>query len=136
MLGLIMQIHAQDRVSLYVSHNPINRPIIYIVDFLRLDSLTFFSIGQFQKSEIKRVRANHQESTIICTTKFLVVFNEELLSSKKEKSKLSNVNFADVESIKIEREKAVEMYGKKGKKKSVHKKKIVAHASTNFHVKR
>ena len=113
MLGLIMQIQAQTKIVF--RENPVNKSIIYMVDFLRLDSLTFFSIGQFQKSEIKRVRANHQESTIICTTKFLVVFNEELLSSKKEKSKLSNVNFTDVESIKIERERSFEMYGKKGK---------------------
>ena len=107
-----MQIHAQTKIV--IRENPVDRPIIFIVDFLRLDRSTF-SLIHIQNSDFKRVHLSKKESEINIITKFLVVFNEELLSSKKEKSKLSNVNFTDVESIKIERERSFEMYGKKGK---------------------
>ena len=114
MVGLTTQVYAQN-IHLSNSHNPTNKSISYIVDYLKLDSITFFSIG-FQKFDIKRVRTNVQEDVIVVTTNLIVVLNDELLSTSKEKKKLSTINLADIELIqKIEKEQSIELYGKKGK---------------------
>ena len=90
----------------------------YYIDFLKLDSTVFLSIG-IKGSDIKKVRTSKQGAGIIIIihTKLLVVFNDELLTSKKEKKAiLSNVNFKDIESIKkIDKSESIELYGKKGK---------------------
>ena len=110
-------IQAQTRtVNLSRSNNPA-KISDYIVDFIRLDSAIFFSI-EMHGADIKKVRTCKQgtEIIIIISTRLLVVFNGELLSSKKEKSKLSTVNYKDIESIKkIEKNESIELYGKKGK---------------------
>ena len=103
-------------MQLSESHVPTNSTIGYVVDFLKLDSATFFSIGQFQRSQIKRVRTNDQNSEIIVTTRLLAVLNGELLSTTKDKTKLSTINLDDIELITImDKDKAIENYGKKGK---------------------
>jgi len=115
MVNLMTQGYSQN-ILLSKSHNPQNEPIGYIVDYLRLDSVSFFSIGQFHRSEIKSVHLNKQEPAIIITTKLLIVLNGELLSNSKEKSKLSTINLNDIELItKMDKEKSKKMYGKKGK---------------------
>ena len=90
----------------------------YVVDFLKIDSTMFVSID-IQLSDMKRGRLSKQEGEvfIIVPTNLLVVFNGELLSTKKEKKAiLSTVDYKDIESIiRIDREKSVELYGKKGK---------------------
>ena len=97
--------------------NPMNRPIIYAIDFLRIDYATLISLEQLQESDIKRIHLNKKEPNINIITKLLVVYNSELLSSKREKKTiLSTVDYKDIESIiRIDREKSVELYGKKGK---------------------
>jgi hypothetical protein len=113
MVGLMTQVYAQN-IHLSNSHNPTNKPISYIVDYLKLDSTTFFSIG-LQKSNIKRVRTNVQEGIIIVTANLAIVLNGELLSTTKEKKKLSTIYLADIELIqKIEKEQSIKLYGKKG----------------------
>ena len=115
MVNLMTQVYAQN-IHLSNSHNSTNKPISYIVDYLRIDSTTFFFIG-FQKSDIKKVRTNVQEGVIVVTTNLAVVLNSKLLSTTKEKkSQLSTINLDNIESImKIEKEQSTELYGKKGK---------------------
>ena len=109
------QMYAQN-IHLSNSHNPTNKPISYIVDYLRIDSTTFFSIG-LQKSDIKKVRTNVQEGVIIITTNLAVILNGELLlTTKEKKSQLSTINLDNIESIiTIEKEQSIELYGKKVK---------------------
>lgn len=116
MVNLMTQVYAQN-VHLSNSHNPTDKSISYIVDYLKLDSATFFSITpRLQGSDIKRVRASNHEPVIIVTTNLAVVLNDELLSITKEKKKLSAINLTDIELIKkIEKEQSIELYGKKGK---------------------
>ena len=115
MVSLMTQVYAQN-IHLSNSHNLPNKPTSYIVDYLRIDSITFFSIG-LQKSDIKKVRASSQEPVIVVTTNLAVVLNGELLSTTKEKkSRLSTINLDNIESImKIEKEQSIELYGNKGK---------------------
>ena len=114
-VNLVIQAYSQ-RIYLSNSHNPNNSTMSYVVDFLRLDSETFFSIGKFQEDEIKKVYVNNQDSAIIVTTKLLVVLNGELLSTSKMKFKLSMINLEDIVLItKIDKAKSTELYGKKGK---------------------
>jgi hypothetical protein len=114
MVGLMTQVYAQN-IHLSNSHNSTDKSISYIVDYLKIDSITFFSIG-LQKSDIKKVRASSQEPVIVVTTNLAIAFNNRLLSTSKEKKKLSTINLADIELIqKIEKEQSIELYGKKGK---------------------
>jgi len=114
MVGFMTQVYAQN-IHLSNSHNPTGKSISYIVDCLRLDRVTFFSIG-LERSDIKRMRASNQEPMIVVTTNLAIVLNGELLSTSKEKQKLSTIYLADIEFIqKIEKEQSIELYGKKGK---------------------
>jgi hypothetical protein len=97
------------------SHNERIEPT-YSVDYLMLDKATFFSID-LQNADIKRVRLGKKEPVIYVTTNLAVVFNGELLSTPKEKEKLSTIQLADIELIqKIESAQAIELYGTKGKR--------------------
>ncbi len=97
------------------SHNERIEPT-YSVDYLMLDKATFLLIG-LQKVDVKRIRLGKKEPVIYITTNLAVVLNGELLSTPKEKEKLAAIQLADIELIqKIEKEQAIELYGKKGKR--------------------
>lgn len=110
---LFTQIQAQT-IDLAKSHNPSKEPISYVVDFLQLDSLLISSI-EFQRNDIKGTKT--EGSKIIVTTRLLVVLDGVLLSTQKEKKgNLSVINKEIIESIeRIDKGKAFELYGKKGK---------------------
>ena len=107
-------IHAQT-INLAKSHNPSKEPVNYVVDFLQLDSALISSI-EFQRHEIKGTKI--EGSKIIVSTRLLVVLDGVLLLTQKEKQEnLSVINKEIIESIeKIDKEKASELYGKKGKR--------------------
>lgn len=111
--SLSMQIQAQT-INLSKSHNPSKEPVSYIVDFLQLDYMLISSIN-FQRHDI--VRSKTEGSKVIVTTKLLIVFDGKLLSTQSEKKKiLSTIDTKRIESIaKVDKEKAFELYGKKGK---------------------
>jgi len=111
--SLSMQIQAQT-INLSKSHNPSKEPVSYIVDFLQLDHMLISSIN-FQRHDI--VRSKTEGSKVIVTTKLLIVFDGKLLSTQNEKKKiLSTIDTKRIESItKVDKEKALELYGKKGK---------------------
>ncbi len=110
---LYTQIQAQT-INLAKSHNPSKEPISYVVDFLQLDSVLISSI-EFQRNDIKGTKT--EGSKIIVTTRLLVVLDGALLLTQKEKKEnLSVINKEIIESIvRIDKEKASELYGKKGK---------------------
>jgi len=112
-LALCGQIKAQT-INLSKSHNPIQKPVIFVVDFINLDSLLISSI-EFQRNDITNIRT--ENSKIIVTTRLLVVLDSVLLCTQKEKKViLPNVNKEKIESIeKIGKEKAMKLYGRKGK---------------------
>ncbi len=98
------------------SHIRVNKPITYVVDYLMLDRATFLPI-ELQEADVKRIRVNTQVSIVYITTTLAVVLNGELLLTQKEKEKLAAIQLADIELIqKIEKEQAIELYGKKGKR--------------------
>lgn len=108
-----MQIEAQT-INLSKSHNPSKESASYIVDFLQLDHMLISSIN-FQRHDI--VRSKTEGSKVIVTTKLLIVIDGKLLSTQNEKKKmLSTIDTKRIESItKVDKEKAFELYGKKGK---------------------
>ncbi|MBW6498326.1 MAG: hypothetical protein K0B09_08065 [Bacteroidales bacterium] len=110
---LSIQIQAQT-INLSKSHIPSNEPVSYVVDFLRLDSLLISSI-EFQRNDIKDIRT--ESSEIIVKTRLWVVLDGVFLSTQKEKKeKLSVINKEIIESIeRIDKIKASELFGKKGK---------------------
>lgn len=110
---LFMQIQAQT-INLAKSHNPSKEPVSYIIDFLQLDSLLISSI-EFQTDDIKSSKT--EGSKIVITTRLLVVLDGKLFSNQKEKKEnLSIINKGNIESIvRIDKKKAIELYGKKGK---------------------
>ena len=111
--SLSMQVQAQT-IDLSKSHNPSKEPVSYIVDFLQLDHTLISSIN-FQRHDI--VRSKAEGSKIIVTTKLLNVLDGKLLSTQNEKKEmLSTIDTKRIESIvKVDKERASEMYGKKGK---------------------
>lgn len=111
--SLSMQIEAQT-INLSKSHNPSKESASYIVDFLQLDHMLISSIN-FQRHDI--VRSKTEGSKVIVTTKLLIVIDGKLLSTQNEKKKmLSTIDTKRIESItKVDKEKAFELYGKKGK---------------------
>jgi hypothetical protein len=109
-------INPQREIRLNNSHNRVNEPIVYVVDYLMIDRATFFPI-ELQKVDIKRIRLGKREPVIYITTNLAVVLNDELLLTPKEKKKLAEVQLADIELIqKIKKEQAIGLYGKKGKR--------------------
>ena len=108
-----MQIQAQT-INLAKSHNPSKESVSYIIDFLQLDSLLISSI-EFQTDDIKSSKT--EGSKIVITTRLLVVLDGKLFSNQKEKKEnLSIINKGNIESIvRIDKKKAIELYGKKGK---------------------
>jgi hypothetical protein len=102
-------------IHLSDTHNPINKTITYIVDYLSVDSVIFFSIG-LKKSDIKKIKIDILKNTIFVNTELAIVLNGELLLTKKDKKvKLSIINLHDLESVKkIEKKKCTKLYGKKG----------------------
>lgn len=115
MIFLITQLYAQN-IHLSNSHNPTNKSTSYVIDYLKIDSVSFFSIG-LQKSDIKKTHTEAYESIITITTNLAIVLNGELLSTTKEKkSKLSTISSENIESItKIDKEQSIKTYGRKGK---------------------
>ena len=112
-LGLFINVHAQ--IKLARGHNPTKGRIGYIVDFLNLDSQLVQSIG-FKRYDIKSAKV--RDSTIVVTTKLLIVLNGKLLATKQEKKfNLARLNKISILSIlKLEKEEAEKYYGKKGKR--------------------
>ncbi len=111
--SLIFQLQAQT-INMAISHNPSKEPVCYVVDFLHIERAQLLSIG-FQRKDIKSTKT--EGSTIIVTTRLLVVLDGKMLLNRKDKKeKLSTIKKECIESIvKINREKAIELYGKKGK---------------------
>jgi len=111
--SIFVQVHAQT-INLSESHNPSKESITYIVDFLQLDHALISSIN-FQRHDI--VRSKTEGSKIIVTTKLLIVFDEKLLSTQNEKKEmLATIDTKRIESItKVDKGKAFELYGKRGK---------------------
>jgi hypothetical protein len=89
-------------------------PVRYRVDFLQLDSLLLSSM-ELKRQDITSAKA--KDSTIVWTTRLLIVLDGKLLSDQKAKQKnLSVINKVNIESIvRINKKKAIELYGKKGK---------------------
>jgi len=111
--SIFIQVHAQT-INLSESHNPSKEPITYVVDFLQLDHTLASSIN-FQRHDI--VSSKTEGSKIIVTTKLLIVLDGKLLSTQNEKREiLATIDTKRIESItKVDKEKAFELYGKKGK---------------------
>ncbi len=84
------------------------------IDWLELDRNTILSLD-IQKNQIEKVE--FKDSIINVRTNMAIIFNDTLLTTPKEKrQKLSIINKGDIESIvRIDKKKAIELYGKKGK---------------------
>jgi hypothetical protein len=111
--SVFIQVYAQT-INLSESHNPSKEPVTYVVDFLQLDHALISDIN-FQRHDI--VRSKTEGSKIIVTTKLLIVLDGKLLSTQNEKKQmLSTIDTKRIESVtKVDKEKAFELYGKKGK---------------------
>lgn len=103
-------------IDLSKSHIPSNEPLIFFVDFMLLDTAQLYSLD-FERNEVRNIQLDAKANTIAITTKLLFVLGGELYATKKEKrANLSRITSEKIASIeKIDRGKASELYGKKGK---------------------
>ncbi|MCQ2235677.1 MAG: hypothetical protein MJZ18_01630 [Bacteroidales bacterium] len=88
-------------------------PVSYVVDYMQLDSMLMSSIG-FKESEISKIKV--KKTSVIVTTKLLVVLDGQLLTTSKEKkAKLSSITSDQIASIeKIDKDIVLDRYGRKG----------------------
>ena len=111
-------------LNLSRSHNPSNKPIFYIIDGLKLskekciDAEIKLNTNNIKRLSVKKRRnaiRSEAESNIKINSKILFILNN-LELDRKNKKLLSQINEEDITLLRfLERECAINEYGKKGK---------------------
>lgn len=91
-------------------------PSFYIIDFLQLDSKLWSSID-LRPKDILKIKSDVTGSKAIIKTKLLIVVDDMFLDTQEKKKEiLSTFDYKHIASIeKFDKEKAIEIFGKKGK---------------------
>ncbi|MDL2257414.1 hypothetical protein LJC06_04335 [Bacteroidales bacterium OttesenSCG-928-I14] len=91
--------------------------MIYVFDYLMLDSTLYFSKGCHHDNVLKWFRVDRANNALHQKTRLLIVFQDKLLLSDEEKKReLSKIETEGIESLTcIEPKMAIELYGEKGK---------------------
>lgn len=108
--------NAQTTIHLNRSHNDYQKLNHFVVDYLQLDS-TLFAFCKIQNEDCTSIKVIKNNFSIVIKTKLLIIVDGQLLLSPKEKKTvLSAIDKNRIKSIiKIDKQEAVSLYGKKGK---------------------
>jgi hypothetical protein len=105
-----------DVVTDTIQGQKLSNKTCFIVDNLKLDSTLFYSLN-IDINDIKSYKINTTRTVVVVKIKLLIIVNGQLLSTQKDKKTvLSTIDKNQIKSIiKIDKEEAVSLYGKKGK---------------------
>lgn len=108
--------NAQTTIHLNRSHNGYLKLNHFVVDYLQLDSTLFVSC-KIQNEDCRSIKVIKNDFSIVLKTKLLIIVDSQLLSTPKEKKTvLSAIDKSKIKSvIKIDKQEAVNLYGKKGR---------------------
>ena len=82
----------------------------YVVDNMHFDHEQFLILDI---TDFKTLKCDKKILTVICTTRLLIVFNEQLYFTNEEKKQLSSVEVKSVE--RVDNTTARKLYGRKGR---------------------
>lgn len=118
-LFLLVPVQAQT-INLSDSHNKLPYPPLYILDGLEISSEEFvewnLDIQCVRKIKLETTETRRHCGIVHVYTRLLIVFNDRVLDTRKDRIKtLSNLERDSISIKKIDKQEAVNIYGKKGK---------------------
>ena len=104
----------QEKISRLSYPEILNIPVIYIIDGLKISKEKFIEL-KLPIYTLRKLTVDKKRSEVKIKSKLLIVHNEIKLD-RKNKTLLSQINEEDITVIRfIERENAINEYGKKGR---------------------